>query len=169
MTRHASESTGFSAMITIISGGQSGVDRAALDAALDEGCPCDGWCPEGRLAEDGVIAARYPLTELPGGGYLQRTEKNVVASDATLIIHFGRLSGGTARTLAYCRQHAKPHLLIDGETEAPETATERIVRFVTAGRIQRLNVAGPRASGDARAYPYANRVVTGLLHRLRRS
>ena len=154
-------------MITIISGGQSGVDRAALDAALDLDFACGGWCPEGRRAEDGTIAERYPLTELPGGGYLQRTEKNVVTSDATLIIHFGKISGGTARTLAYCRQHAKSHLLIDGEAVAPKAAIERIARFVASGRVQRLNVAGPRASGDARAYPYTNEVISGLLRTLK--
>ena len=155
-------------MLLIISGGQSGVDRGALDAALEMGVECGGWCPQGRSAEDGVIAARYPLRELAGAGYLQRTEQNVVDSDATLIIHFAALSGGTARTLEFCRLHARPHLLLDGAQLAPATASARAVGFVGMHNTERLNVAGPRASGDARAYPYAKAVVTGLLLALRR-
>jgi len=76
--------------LKFISGGQTGVDRGALDAALDVGAPCGGWCPVGRKAEDGVIAPRYPLVELPGRGYLPRTRRNVLDSDATLVVTFGR-------------------------------------------------------------------------------
>jgi hypothetical protein len=150
-------------MLLIISGGQSGVDRAALDAALALGVGCGGWCPQGRRAEDGVIADRYPLKELPGADYLQRTERNVIDSDATLIIHFATLSGGTARTLEFCRLHARPHLLIDGERLAPTAAGEQVLAFIRAHDVERLNVAGPRASGDARAYPYARQLVGELL------
>ena len=141
-------------MITILSGGQTGVDRAALDAALEAGIQAGGWCPEGRKTEDGRIPAHYPLRELPGGDYLQRTEQNVADSDATLIIYFGRLQGGTARTLAFCRERAKPSLLIDGNRVSESEAAAQIKDFVIRESISRLNVAGPRASGEPRAYRY---------------
>ncbi|CAG1012336.1 hypothetical protein BURK2_04495 [Burkholderiales bacterium] len=78
-------------MLKIISGGQTGVDRAALDAAIKCGAPCGGWCPDGRLAEDGPIPGRYPLQELKGGGHLERTRQNVADSAGTAIFHFGLL------------------------------------------------------------------------------
>ena len=87
--------------LTIISGGQTGVDRAALDSALSYRVDCGGWCPEGRQAEDGPIPARYPLTEL-GGGYAARTRKNVEDSDGTVILYFDTPTGGTEKTLRYC-------------------------------------------------------------------
>jgi hypothetical protein len=150
-------------MIIILSGGQTGVDRAALDAALEAGVPAGGWCPEGRRAEDGRIADKYPLRELPGGDYLQRTEQNVADSDATLIIYFGRLHGGTARTLEFCKTRGKPHLLIDGNAISQADAAARIVDFVVNEGIGRLNVAGPRASGEPRAYAYTLGVLGAVL------
>jgi predicted Rossmann-fold nucleotide-binding protein len=81
-----------------ISGGQTGVDRAGLDAAMEAGIPVGGYCPKDRLAEDGTIPIRYPLTELTGGGYPARTEKNVMESDGTLSLNDGTLSGGTSLT-----------------------------------------------------------------------
>jgi Circularly permutated YpsA SLOG family len=146
----------------IISGGQTGVDRAALDAALSIGVCCGGWCPAGRRAEDGVIPLRYPLTELPGGGYDERTHRNVEDSDATLVVTFGRASGGTARTIEFCRQLGRPHLIVDAAIVPLEEAVRRAVQFVTAGAQRRLNVAGPRASGEPRAYAYAHALVREL-------
>jgi hypothetical protein len=148
--------------VRIISGGQTGVDRAALDAALSVGVPCGGWCPAGRRAEDGVIPLRYPLSELAGGGYDERTYKNVEDSDATLVVTFGRPSGGTARTIEFCRQLGRPHLVVDAAIEPLEEAVHRAVQFVTERDPRRLNIAGPRASGEPRAYAYAYALVRDL-------
>ena len=93
----------------IVSGGQTGADRAALDAALSSGFPCGGWCPEGRLAEDGPLSSAYPLEELPGGGYRQRTIKNIESSDGTAIFYFNRPTGGTELTLVQCIRLHKPY------------------------------------------------------------
>src|SRR5437660_8666127 len=96
----------------LISGGQTGVDRAALDVALELGLPCGGWCPRGRKAEDGVIPDRYPLAETPSPSYRQRTRWNVRDSDGTLILVRGRPTGGTALTLASARRLGKPVLVV---------------------------------------------------------
>ena len=146
----------------VVSGGQTGVDRGALDAALSLGVPCGGWCPAGRAAEDGVIPARYPVIALPDAGYDARTVKNVEDSDGTLIIAFGRASGGTARTIDVCRKLARPHLIVDATTVTLEEAVCRAERFVSEEGIRRLNVAGPRASGEPRGYEYACSLVRGL-------
>jgi hypothetical protein len=146
----------------IVSGGQTGVDRGALDAALSLGVPCGGWCPEGRLAEDGVIPGRYPLTELRGAGYEERTHRNVEDSDGTLIIAFGPVSGGTARTIEICEKLGRPHFIVDAVTVQPEDAVSEAVRFVSEEDIRQLNVAGPRASGEPRGYEYAYSLVREL-------
>jgi len=147
----------------IVSGGQTGVDRAALDAALAAGVEAGGWCPEGRRAEDGAIADHYPLTELAGAAYPQRTRQNVLDSDGTLIIYFGRPSGGTEQTIAHCIETGRPYLLVDAQEIAVERAALKALGFVRAFEIAALNVAGPRASGEPRAYDYARRVVARLL------
>lgn len=149
--------------ISIISGGQTGVDRAALDAALESGTQAGGWCPEGRKAEDGRISDSYPLRELPRGDYLQRTEKNVADSDATLIIFFSTLQGGTERTLHFCRELAKPHLLVDGSITSAADGAALVKDFLVAEKISRLNVAGPRASGEPSAYSYTLALMRILL------
>ena len=146
----------------VISGGQTGVDRGALDAALDAGVPCGGWCPAGRCAEDGTIPPHYPVTELAAAGYEQRTQKNVEDSDGTLVIRFGRASGGTARTIEFCEKLARPYLVLDGAVVPIEEAVRQAVRFVSEEDIRQLNVAGPRASGEPRAYGYAYRLMRGL-------
>jgi len=145
--------------IEIRSGGQTGVDRGALDAALEIGAECGGWCPEGRTAEDGPIPDRYPMTELVGGGYPERTRRNVEDSDGTLILHFGPLSAGTLFTLQLCEELLKPVCLIDGSVVGAVEAAARAQEFVIENDIRRLNVAGPRASHSARAHDYARDVV----------
>ncbi len=147
----------------IVSGGQTGVDRGALDAALSQDADCGGWCPAGRLAEDGVIAERYPLSELAGGDYLARTRKNVEDSDGTVIIYFGRPSGGTERTLELCIALGRPYLLLDATRLETALAAARVVEFAAGLPGNRLNFAGPRASGEPRAHTYALDVVTRFI------
>lgn len=149
--------------VTIVSGGQTGVDRGALDAAMALGAPCDGWCPEGRFAEDGVIDDRYPLRELPGGGYLERTRQNVLDSDGTLVVTFGPASGGTAKTIEFCRESGRPLLVVDAARTDPVTAAGQVADFLGRESIRRLNVAGPRASGEPGAYAYALELVSAVL------
>ena len=109
-------------MLKIISGGQTGVDRGALDAALDLGVECGGWCPARRLAEDGTIPERYPVTEMPTANYSARTEQNVAESGGTLIICMSEPIGGTRETVDCCRQMGKPHLVLDCEQLSLEEA-----------------------------------------------
>lgn len=127
----------------IVSGGQTGADRAGLDAAMAAGIPVGGYCPKGRLAEDGTVPDRYPLIELSKGGYTARTEKNVVESDGTLILNIGRLSGGTKLTAEYARKHSKPYLIVQLD-EVPKP--EMVNQWLKGNAIQTLNVAGPRES-----------------------
>lgn len=140
--------------LKIVSGGQTGVDRAALDAAIKHQIDTGGWCPEGRRAEDGAIPSNYLLTELPGAGYRQRTRQNVLDSDGTLIIYFDYLSGGTELTLATCIKQKKPYLLIDGSELSVQRAAQKVERFIRDKQIRILNAAGPRGSGEPRAYDY---------------
>jgi predicted Rossmann-fold nucleotide-binding protein len=127
----------------VISGGQTGVDRAGLDAAMEAGIPVGGYCPKGRLAEDGAIPRKYPMTELMGDGYPARTEKNVMESDGTLILNVGTLSGGTRQTLDFARKHGKPCLVLQLDTDAHLDA---IRSWIEENEIRIMNIAGPRES-----------------------
>lgn len=138
------------------------MDRAALDAAMACGIETGGWCPQGRAAEDGAIPQRYPVRELSKAGYRERTLQNVVDSDATLIIYFDYLSGGTEQTLAFCIDERKPYLLIDAGELGRQRAVERIVEFIETRDVEVLNVAGPRASGEARAYDFTRAVMASV-------
>lgn len=151
----------------IISGGQTGVDRAALDAALDAGAPCGGWCPGGRMAEDGPLPARYPLTEIPGSGYIERTRANVAGSDGTVILHSDKLEGGTLQTRLFCDELGKPCLVLARETTDIAGAAESIADFVSRHGMRSLNVAGPRASKQPQIYDWAHAVISRLLERMR--
>lgn len=129
----------------IVSGGQTGVDRGALDAALEIGMACGGWCPAGRRAEDGTIPPEYPLEETPTPHYAGRTRWNIRDSDGTLILHFGRLGSGTELTRRIAHETGKP-LLIVNLAEADGGATATIHSWIRSQRVRVLNVAGPRES-----------------------
>lgn len=150
-------------MIKIISGGQTGADRAALDAALDNDCICGGYCPAGRIAEDGPIDKRYPLIELESSQYRHRTQKNIEASHGTLIIFNGHLSGGTALTEVLADQCLKPCMKIDLSRMSTDLAVMECLSFIFRFKVKILNVAGPRASGCPQIYDYVYTLINDLL------
>lgn len=142
----------------IISGGQTGADRAALDAALKVGFPIGGSCPAGRLAEDGPISEAYSLTEI-SGGYRQRTKQNVLNADGTVIFYRDYMSGGTEATVLFCIKHQKPYKLIDISLMTPESAAKLVVSFCQEFSVGVLNVAGPRASSCPTMYDFVKQVL----------
>jgi len=150
--------------VKIISGGQTGVDRAALDVALKHRIDCGGWCPAGRLDEAGRIPDQYPLRELEGGGFIERTLQNVKDSDGTVIIYFGRLSGGTEQTVRFCVEQQRPHQLMDTSKISIEGAVRLIADFVRKHKIDILNVAGPRQSEWPEGYDYAFRAFEAFVN-----
>lgn len=147
----------------IISGGQTGADRAALDAGLEANYPTGGFCPPGRMAEDGVIDEKYPLQELPMGGYRQRTKKNVECSDGTVIFYETILQGGSKLTEEFCVKAEKPYKLIDISRVNTNIAIDLIQDFIHYNQIKVLNIAGPRQSGCAGIYPFVKAVIYRLI------
>jgi predicted Rossmann fold nucleotide-binding protein DprA/Smf involved in DNA uptake len=137
----------------IISGGQTGVDRAALDVAMELGIPCGGWCPQGRRAEDGRIPEHYPLQEASSKEYPVRTRLNVEDSDGTLVLTAGNPTGGTALTLKLARQLHKPFLLVDLVRNADHSALRPWLR---ENHILILNIAGPREGESGGIYEQAS-------------
>ena len=148
------------ALRKIVSGGQTGVDRAALDAAQASGFETGGWCPKGRRAEDGVIPERYPLEETPGEDYRERTRLNVRDAGATLVLTRGRPQGGTLSTIEEAEALGRPCLVVDlGRAPDPDQAA-RWLRRSGAGV---LNVAGPRESTAPGIHQTASRFLKAVL------
>jgi len=127
----------------LVSGGQTGVDRAALDAAMSLGIPCGGWCPRGRRAEGGPIPHHYPVQEAPTSSYPQRTAWNVRDSDGTLIVTRGVPKGGTALTVSLARRGGKPFFVLDLDGRP---LVSEVVEWIGHEEVRTLNVAGPRES-----------------------
>jgi hypothetical protein len=145
--------------LKIISGGQTGVDRAAIDVALEHGTECGGWCPAGRLDEFGKIPDHYPMQELQDGGFTERTLQNVKDSDGTVVIYPGELRGGTEQTVRFCIDLKRPHQLIDASKLSVDGAAKLIADFVRENKIGILNIAGPRQSEWPVGYEYATRTL----------
>ena len=136
----------------IISGGQTGADRAALDAAIKLGVDHGGWIPKGRLTEGGPLPPEYKLKETRSAGYTERTEKNVLDGDGTLIISRGPLTGGSDYTREMAIKHGRPWLHVDLNRTAAFQAAVAINNWISEKAIEILNVAGPRASKDPSIY-----------------
>ena len=147
----------------LISGGQTGVDRAALDIARELGIAAAGWCPQGRRAEDGRLPECYPLKETPTAEYAQRTEWNIRDSDGTLVLARGRATEGTAFSIEVARRLGKPCLVLD-VAENPDAS--QVGSWARAHQVRVLNVAGPRESKCPgiyqQAYIFLRQVLTGL-------
>jgi hypothetical protein len=130
------------AVASIISGGQTGADRGALDAAIELGIPHGGQCPKGRKCEDGVIPPRYDLKEGSTAEFLERTEANVIACDGTLICTFGRLTPDTRLAVELAHKHGKPMLHLDLNAEATDYAVKTVRYWIEEFDIKTLNVLG---------------------------
>ncbi|MFP4035286.1 MAG: putative molybdenum carrier protein [Desulfovermiculus sp.] len=147
----------------IISGGQTGADQGALDAALELGHPCGGWCPKGRRSEAGPISQRYPVTEHSSESYQARTEANIIDSDGTLVFTCREPTGGTKETIDLARKHGKPYLILDLEKGDPNSDLELIRKWGRKNQVTVLNVAGPRESKNP---GISARVKQTILHLL---
>lgn len=136
----------------IISGGQTGADRAALDFAIKHEIPHGGWIPKGRKAEDGVLDHKYHLQEMPTPEYSKRTEQNVLDSDGTMIVSHGHLAGGSSLTEHLAEKHEKPCIHIDLSNLTMGKASIIINNWIQRYKITILNIAGPRSSKDPKIY-----------------
>jgi hypothetical protein len=142
----------------IISGGQTGVDRAALDWAIASDLTHGGWCPFGRLAQDGKVPDHYLLKETQSSGYSQRTRKNIEETDATLIIHQGLLAGGSKLTLRFAQELKKPYCLFDLDKPwSPQADQAR--QWFSAHSVQILNIAGPSETRHPGIYDLTRKVL----------
>lgn len=156
---------GSDGILKIVTGGQTGTDRAVMDFALSHGFPLGGWCPRGRLAEDGIIPSRYPLQETPSEDVSQRTEWNARDSDATLILTYGPPLGGTKWTIECAKRHRRPFLCSPLDNP-PEFLTQRqqLFHWFSNHPIKILNIAGPRESlAPGKVYALSTRYLEEVL------
>ena len=148
-------------VIKIVSGGQTGADRAGLDSAIDWGIAHGGWCPTGRKAEDGAIPPRYDLLESTSANYLQRTEWNARDADATVIFTLrSDLTGGSKKTAEFAQKHGKPWIHLN-EGLGIEEAAVQLKSFIAEHGVKVLNVAGSRGSKEPGVATFV-RAVIGL-------
>ena len=152
-------------VIKIVSGGQTGVDRAALDVAIEIGIPHGGWCPRGRRAEDGAIDARYLLQETDEADYSIRTEMNVRDSDATLILNRSGLTGGTKFTVQCARRLQKPYLVVALDEPRLLDTRQIVIDWLVTEKPQVLNIAGPRETTQSGIYAAAREFLANVLCR----
>lgn len=140
-------------MNRIISGGQTGADRAGLDWAIRRGIEHGGWCPKGRLAGDGPIDPKYRVKETISPGYFQRTKRNLLEADGTLIFMRGdRAIGGTGLTIRLALEFNKPHLVVRVDSARPDTLAALIKQWLDAGKFSCINIAGPSELTDPGIY-----------------
>jgi hypothetical protein len=140
----------------IVSGGQTGADRAGLDVAIRWGFPYGEWCRKGRNAEDGIIGGQYQLVETPSASHLQRTEWNVRDSDATVIFTLApTLTGGSKRTAEFAEKHRKPLIHVSRQAASYEDPALILQRFVEENSVRELNIAGARASKESEVWRFA--------------
>ena len=139
-------------IVRIISGGQTGADRAAIDFAIEHNIPYSGWIPRGRKAEDGRLSEKYRLKEMPTDSYPKRTEMNIQDSDGTLIISHGKLTGGSALTRELAKRYKKPWIHLDMNKLSLSEASDILQAWMKKNQVNNLNVAGPRASKDPMIY-----------------
>lgn len=151
------------ALLKIISGGQTGVDQAALDAAIEAGLAYGGWLPAGRKTEAGPLAAKYQMEVMSSAQYAARTKKNVSEADATLILSAGPLTGGSALTARTATGLGKPCMHIDFKRLPVDQSLGTVSRWLAKKQIAVLNVAGPRASSDPEIYQRARVFIKKLL------
>lgn len=149
----------------IISGGQTGVDRAALDAAIALGISHSGFVPKGRMAEDGILPRKYKVKEMASKDYSERTRANVDWANATLIIYRGRLMGGTLLTWEYAKNRGKVALVIDLMMMGPAAAVERITEWLSKVQPDTLNIAGPRESSHSGIYQETLQILKPALEK----
>jgi len=160
MGRQVSELFSACPVVKIVSGGQTGVDRAALAVAVFLGIPHGGWCPLGRRAEDGTIPTCYDMQETDSPNYAVRTLQNVLDSDGTLVLTRGNISGGTGLTITLARRHHRHLRVVDltDEHDYPD-----LQNWLIANQIRVLNVAGPRESTEPDITAEAEQFLTNCL------
>lgn len=149
--------------MTLVCGGQTGVDRAMLDFCLENNLHSGGWCTEGRIAEDGLIPLLYPVKELPGASYEERTMANVRDSDALVVIFFRRMKGGTGKSVDHALEENKPVLELDMSRFSPQRAAQKLMGFISENRPKALNISGPRLSEWPGGYDSCTSVLEALI------
>ena len=147
----------------IISGGQTGADQGGIDAAIKYSFLYGGWIPKGRLTENGPLSDEYQLKEMPTKNYSDRTEKNVLASNGTVIITHGKLTGGSALTKKFAKKHKRSYLHIDLNKTPAFLASSKIKTWTNKNNIEVLNVAGSRASKDPQIYEDTKYIIQGVI------